>query len=94
MYHFKPGTRRLGGREEKSRKKRKEERKMEEIEEEEAGCELCGGGQDSVEHFFLECPALARPRARLLQVGLARDEKILQNSTDKTSSLKNLYTKY
>ena len=35
------------------------------------GCGLCGAGANSAEHFFLECPALARPRGDLLQVGLA-----------------------
>lgn len=32
-----------------------------------ARCSLCGADSDSAEHFFLLCPALARPRQLLLQ---------------------------
>jgi len=39
----------------------------EEREEELIGCSLCGSGTNSPEHFFLECPALARPRTAMLQ---------------------------
>ena len=39
-----------------------------EKEEELSGCSLCGSGSNSPEHFFLECPALARPRTAMLQV--------------------------
>ena len=35
------------------------------------GCRLCGADQDSPLHFFLECPALSRPRTALL-AGLER----------------------
>jgi len=37
----------------------------------EQGCRLCGADQDSPLHFFLECPALSRPRTALL-AGLER----------------------
>merc|ERR1712037_197531 len=46
-------------------------RGQEEREEELTGCSLCGSGTNSPEHFFLECPALARPRTAMLQ-GLER----------------------
>jgi len=39
----------------------------EEVEREVVGCSLCGSGSNSAEHFFLECPALARPRTTMLQ---------------------------
>ena len=32
------------------------------------GCKLCGSGDESPLHFFLQCPALARPRHQLIQV--------------------------
>jgi len=38
-----------------------------EREDELTGCSLCGSGTNSPEHFFLECPALARPRTAMLQ---------------------------
>ena len=30
-------------------------------------CSLCGSDSDSPSHYFLQCPALVRPRQRLLQ---------------------------
>jgi len=38
-----------------------------EIEPVSDGCILCGSGDESPLHFFLQCPALARPRHQLIQ---------------------------
>jgi len=41
--------------------------KTNEIEPLSDGCILCGSGDESPLHFFLQCPALARPRHQLIQ---------------------------
>ena len=42
--------------------------KTNEIEPLSDGCRLCGSGDESPLHFFLQCPALSRPRHQLMQV--------------------------
>ena len=46
--------------------------KTNEIEPLSDGCRLCGSGDESPLHFFLQCPALARPRHLLIQVDNTR----------------------